>query len=41
MDFSLYVIQKQGTGLVYVEALLYLTHIIGHLLLGVFIRGNC
>jgi hypothetical protein len=32
VDFSLSVIQKQGTGLVYVEALLYLTHIIGHFL---------
>jgi len=41
MDFSLSVIQKQRTGVVYVEALLYLTHITGHFLLDVFIRGNC
>ena len=33
-------IQKQETGVVYVEALLYLTHIVGHFLLDVFIRGN-
>jgi len=40
VDCSMSFIQKQETGVVYVEALLYLTHIVGHFLLDVFIRGN-
>ena len=41
VDLCLSYIQKQGTGVVYMESLLYLTHIIGSLPVGCLIRANC